>query len=486
MRVTSRTASVFLTFIATLLLTGLSTGAASPAPLESQIDQLISEGALSETIWGIDIRDAQTGQQIYGHQSGHLLMPASTNKLLTSATALQTLGTDYRYRTTLYFDGDIDGNTLRGNLIIRGSGDPTLGSVEVEGRDPLRQWAQRLARMGVTRIEGRLIGDDDAFTDNPYAEGWDIDYLTTQASRWLGISTSGLAYHDNVVKVRITASSPGESPRIFVQPTNHIEIRNRATTGNYSRGSALNWERGLGRESITFSGSVSRGFDGTLEMPVTNPTKLTVHSFKKYLQEAGIEVGAPVRDVDELDQALDYEDADPIFVHLSSPLRSILDYMNRESNNFYAEQVFRTFSPDGSLDGSARRVKALLRRAGANADPLSIRDGSGLSRKDLVTAAAMSKMLVYMTQQSTGDAFRSIIARGGEPESTLRYRLRNLPVRAKTGSLAYVRALSGYADMADGRTVAFTLFANNYTVPSYRITQTLDRIVQTLVTSSIG
>ena len=482
--------------LAAVLLFVVTVGAGPPAALEERFDQLLQAEELSNTFWGIDIRYVDNGQQLYGYNAQKLLLPASTNKLLTSATALDALGSTYRYRTTLYYDGEVTSSgTLKGNLIIVGSGDPTFGSSamsnpgEKASEDPLRKWAQQLDQMGITQIEGRIIGVDDTFSDVPYAEGWDIDYLTDQASSWLGISTSGLSYNDNIIRIRVRAGEVNDEPHVVTQPAGYVNSRNEATTRPVSRGATLKLTRNLSSldaETFSLEGWISRGYEGTFEKPVHNPTLFTVHAFRKHLQDAGVNVSASVHDIDDLSQKPDLENIRPLLVHFSAPLVEILRVMNHESNNFYAEQVFRTFSPDGSLEGASNRVKALLRRTGAATENLSIRDGSGLSRKDLISPIALSKLLAYMLQHPSSEAYRSTIAKGGDVESTLRYRLRGLPVQAKTGSLAYVRALSGYAETSDGRTVAFTLFANNYRAPSYLVSQTLDRIVVALTSIPVS
>ncbi|PSQ90150.1 MAG: D-alanyl-D-alanine carboxypeptidase/D-alanyl-D-alanine-endopeptidase [Bacteroidetes bacterium QS_8_64_10] len=474
--------------VALLLAAAGPARAEAPLPdLQQRIDQLVSTGEMGDAFWGIAVMDARTGERLYARNADHLLMPASTNKLLTAATAISALGPDHRFRTTLYFDGEIDGSTMRGDLYIRGSGDPTFGSSAMKpAANPLRTWARRLARMGIERIDGRVVGDDDAFDDRPYAEGWDVDYLTWQASSWLGLSTSGLSYNDNIAEVRIAATSAGEPPAVSVVPAGYLNIENQATTSRY-RGSTLQWDRSLGTETFTIEGTIGNSYAGTFEKPVHNPTKFTAYAFRKHLAEAGIRVEkASVRDVDDLSEKPDYDNIDPLLVHLSPPLRDILEVMNHESNNFYAEHIFRTFAYGGSTEGGEKRVKALLKQAGVEAEPLSIQDGSGLSRKDLVTAEAMTKMLAYMRGHPNGEAFLSTIAQGGDSESTLKYRMRGLPVRAKTGSLAHVRALAGYAETTSGRLLTFALFANNYTVPSYRVTQAMDRVVMTLTATSVS
>lgn len=437
-----------------------------------------SSGAAS---WGIYVKNLQTGEVLYNRNAEKAFMPASNQKLLTTAAALDALGAGYRYQTKLYFTGKVDGSVLKGDLIIVGSGDPTLGSVEIAGQDALRQWAQSLKGIGVTEIQGRIIGDDDVFDDRPYAEGWDIDYITNQSSRSLGVSAGGLSYRDNVIDVQFTSGSVGSPPEVRTTIADYLKIRNEATTSNRRRGWALDIRRGFD-DVITLTGSLPRSYQSTISMPVSNPTTYALHSFQQHLRTAGIEVNGELTDIDQLPEPPDYDKARLLFIHFSPPLAQIISILNKESNNFYAEQVFRTVAYGGSAAGGERRVKDLLARAGVSDPAISIRDGSGLSRKDLVTPHAMVELLHYMARHPQRDTFINSLALGGERRSTLSGRLGGLPVHAKTGSLEFVRSLSGYTRDANGHLIAFAVFANHFTGPSYQVTQTIDQIVRTVTT----
>lgn len=470
-----------LTFV--LLLTGLAEAqpASSPDALAERFEDVLRTNQNSRAFWGLIVQDLETGQVLYEQNADHAFLPASNQKILTVATALDALGSTFRYETTLTFDGTVDGAVMRGDLMINGSGDPTFGSREMRGEDPLQTWAQKLARMGVERVEGRLIGNDNVFDNRAYAEGWDIDYVTEQAGRYMGTSVGGLAYHDNVVTLRIQSSTPGQPPSVSTRPANVVTIRNNATTSSRRRGDGLAVNRTFQSNDIIIEGSTPRDYQGSVVVPVNNPTLLTLEAFREALHEVDIETDLTLIDIDELDTP-PATDAPPLFVALSPPLSEILSLLNKESNNFYAEQVFRTYGWAGSARGGARRTKTFLARAGIDTRPLLIHDGSGLSRKDLITPRAMVNLLAYMDRHREREAFMASLPLGGEPGTTLRYRLRNVPVRAKTGSLRFTRALSGYATRPDGRRVAFSFFANNYTGPSYRITNLFDELVTMITT----
>lgn len=461
-----------------------ASASAAPAPsrLGARIDELLASRKAESAFWGVSIQDLQTGRLIYEHNADKSFLPASNQKLVTSAAALDLLGGTYRYETTLEFDGTIENDLMKGDLVIVGSGDPTFGSSRIRGKDPLKEWAERLASMGVKRVEGRLIGNDNAFDDRPYAKGWDVDYLTHQASRYMGVVPSGLAYNDNVIGLSIYATAPGRRPSVRTYPDNVVTVNNEATTSGRRRGNAIQIDRSFTGNDIRLSGSIPRTYKGSVDLPVSNPTMLALRSFEQFLQEEGIETDLTVADIDDVDQKPN-RSADALFVYLSPPLSEILAVLNKESDNFYAEQLFRTYGWAGSSEGAIRRTKRFLRQAGADTRELLINDGSGLSRKDLITPRAMTQMLSYMDQHPARDTYFASLPAGGENETTLERRLHRVPVQAKTGSLRFVRALSGYITRGDGSRVSFALFANNYTGPSYRISHTMDEIVREIAAS---
>lgn len=446
------------------------------------MDALLSEGGTEDAFWGAYVRDLSTGRTLYRRNPEKAFLPASNQKLITTAVALDALGSTYRYETTLRFAGQTVDSVMTGDLIIDGSGDPTFGSVELRGRDPLRAWAERLAEMGVRRIEGRLIGDDNRFDDRPYPEGWDVDYITRQAGRYMGTSASGLSYSDNVVEVKISAARPGAPPNVRLRPGGTVEVRNEARTSSRWRGSSVRVERIFTDNTVQLTGSVARSYRGTVNVPVSNPTTFALRSFVRRLQDAGIRTDLEVVDIDDLrdDPGQPPADGEALFVSLSPPLSEIVAVINKRSNNFYAEQVFRTYGWGGSAPGASKRTEAFLRRSGINVRHLRVNDGSGLSRKDLITPQAMVDVLDVMSDHEEQAAWFASLPQGGENNTTLEYRLHRVPVQAKTGSLRFVRALSGYARRPDGSRVAFAFFANNYTGPSYRVTRTIDDLVAAL------
>jgi len=455
------------------------TGQSPPSQGIERLEELLSGERGEAALWGVYIADANTGEVLYAHNGQRPMLPASNAKVLTAATALDAFGSNHRYRTPLLFKGARNGNVWRGDLILRGSGDPSFGSVVLDSarQDPLRRWADSLRALGVTRIEGRLIGDDDAGSDNPYGDGWDIDYVTEQGSIVIGVATSALAYHDNVVTLRFgTTARNGQG--VEGVPAGYLRVENGTRASDRTSGSAISIRRVLGAEQVAIRGSLASGRGATVHVPVTNPAAMTAHAFRAALDSAGIAVDAlRALDVDDLPEPLDRSDADTVFVHVSPPLSYLLEEVGHHSNNFYADQIFRSFGWAGTAEGAAARVQSFLQKTGAKAELVSLADGSGLSRLDYVTPEALARTLVYMKKHPEHTAFQNQLAYPGGG-TTLGYRLSDLDVRAKTGSLEYARALSGYVVARSGRELAFSVIANNFAGSPLRVLATIDDLVR--------
>ena len=448
--------------------------------LAPRIDSLLEQRRASHGFWGISIYDLNRDSVLYRRNSDRGFLPASNQKLFTTAAALDLLGSTYRYETTLSFNGTTTDSVMQGDLRLTGSGAPTFGSTARRRSDPFRDWAERLAEMGVRRIEGRLLGDDRVFQEEFYPDGWNVSYLTRNKGKQIGLTAGGLSYRDNSVPVTIRATQPGNPPDVSTRPKGVVALENRAITSERWRESTLVINRTFSTNKLVLTGAVARSYEGVRDVPVSNPTTFTLRVFRERLEAAGIETDLALVDLDSLDAPPD--EGKPIFVKVSPPLSEIVEVINKESNNFYAEQVFRTYGWGGATRGSVQRTESFLQRAGISARTLTINDGSGLSRKNLITPQALRELLVHMDGHSEQSVFFASLPQGGERGTTLRSRLSRTEVRAKTGSLAFVRSLSGYVDRSDGTRVAFTLLANNYAGPSRQITRTMDDIIQMITT----
>ncbi|CAN5545224.1 D-alanyl-D-alanine carboxypeptidase/D-alanyl-D-alanine-endopeptidase [soil metagenome] len=467
----SATLVILLVFVMVGSSTASETG---DVALRGAIGAVFESESLPPGFYGAHVVDVRTGEVVYSRNADIPFTPASTLKVLTTATALDALGPDYRFETALHFMGNDGGGVLNGDLVMVGRGDPTFGSLYIQAdsvvANPLRAWANALYQRGVRRIEGRLIGDGRFFIEEPYPASWEYGHVATEA--WAQ-SAGGLSYRDNLVRVQFSGGELTTIPEDFGQ------IINETADGSQG-GGLLRVRRVVGSNTIRISGRVPSRYAGTVRVPIERPSELTMASFADQLRKAGIDVQAQIFDAAMMEEPPS-PDGDPIFLHHSPPLIEILGEINRQSNNFYAEQVLRALG-GGSMRAGIRRQMTLLQAAGVNTQDLVLEDGSGLSRKNMITPEAMTSLLRHMYSHEYAAQYLSTIPEGGQPRSTMRFRLGGVPVRAKTGAINYVRGLVGYVDAPDGSVLAFALFANQVTTREAEVGRVINETVVAMTT----
>ena len=481
-------------------------GQQKTSDLARALDAVFDDEAFTNAFWGVEVVDLRTGTRIYERNAGKSFVPASNTKLYTTSAALDLLGPDYRYYTRLYVDGPVRDSVLHGNLIVRGSADPTIGShyelqtgkweVDVDFTRVFRDWADSLRKAGIARIEGDIIGDDDVVDDVPLGAGWSWDDETF----YYAAQMSGLIFNDNVVHMHVEARKSNMPADIRWDPfnTDYITVVNRSLTvpsGSIDEG----YERLRGTNTVVVTTEVPEGRSDVEEITVENPSQFFVHVLRETLIRSGIAVSGRPVDVDLISVKPDYADSRNrvVAVHTSAPLREIVAVINKPSQNLYADMLMKTLGAeyprkddDLALGSSAMGIEVAMQtfaRAGIDTSRIQLRDGSGLSAMNLVTPEMTNKLLAYMWNHHDGavrEAFFDSLPIAGS-EGTLRNRMRNSPardrVRAKTGSLSNVSSLSGYVRTRNDQPLAFSMMANHFTVRTSAIREAQDKVVEILV-----
>jgi len=472
----------------------------SPRDLRKRIEKLLDVPDYQNAVWAIRIEDLGTGNTLYARNDRKSYIPASNTKIYTTAAALTLLGPEYRYVTPLYADAPVENGVLKGNLIVRGSGDPVVGGRFNDGdiTETFRQWADSLKALGINRVAGDLIGDDDLFDDLGLGYGWSWDDVPF----WYSAEISALSFNDNNIDFEIKAGPVGGSTTISWKPimTDFISVDNASftlpTTAALKEGYYRSWDS----NQFRFSSEIPAGSVDKESLMVRNPTRFFVHVLREVLRNEGIAVSGRPIDVDDLSLKPDYTD-DSMYVvasHTSPPLKDIVHVVNKRSQNLYAEQLLKTMGAmlplkvDDLIPGSARmglaREMDTFAAAGMDTSRVHLVDGSGLSRMNLVTAEMTTRILDYMrtgVDDSTRTAFyRSLPV--GAVDGDLKNRFRDSPaqgrVHAKTGYVSHARTLSGYVIASNGGILTFSLMCNHYTVSTSKVNHTQDEIVNLLAT----
>lgn len=462
------------------------------AALRADMAAAFRAPAFANAVWGIEVASLKTRDTLFAMNPGTFVMPASNMKIVTAAVAAERLGWTRTFETRLVSAGPIENGVLAGDLVIVGSGDPSLGGRPSSAAAVLDAWTAQLQAAGVTRIAGRIVGDDNVLDDVGLGQGWSWDYL----SAGYAAPTSGLSFNENVVQLRFT---PGEAvgDRVAIEgfPAGHgLTIVSGVTTGPAETPVNLEYRRLPGSSELTVTGTLPAGRrDVTRSVSVDNPTLFTAGVLRAALVERGIRVDGDAFDIDALPQPPDMSTARTLATWTSPPLAEILKVLLKVSQNLYADTMLalagRQPAPDGTLpQGSAatgRKVVAdTLAAWGIPPDRYLQADGSGLSRYNYLTADLLVRVLTRMYDDPAHRGPYTDALPNAGVDGTIGGRMKGTKAennaRAKTGSIANARALSGYVTSADGEPIVFSFVVNNFNVPQSEADAIVDRMVARL------
>jgi len=405
------------------------------------------------------------------------MQPASNMKLYTLAAALDRLTPDFRFNTSVYAPARPDTNgAIAGDLIVYGRGDPTFATRFTGGTDywaAINELAARIVAAGVRRVEGDLIGDESYFNGTPLPPGWEWDDL-----QWYyGAEVSALSINDNAVDISVKPGARAGAPcLITVGPqTPLVTVYDRTVTAPRGSPRTLRVHRPLGENVIEVSGALPLDDPGFNEsLAYSRPAMMFVTMLRTALERQGVRVNGQTRTVDARAREaspLDTAALVEIASRQSPPFSVVAAQTMKPSQNLYTELILRSlgraFGPDPrrpSDEAGIEVVRAFLVGAGVDPDHVRMRDGSGLSRADIVTAEATAQLLAHMSRHRFAAAFRESLPVAAL-DGTLQNRMRNTPaagnVRAKTGTLSSATSLAGYVTTAAGERLAFALMINH-------------------------
>lgn len=473
-----------------------SAASAAAPPLAERIAATVGAPEFRAARWGIHAAALDTGEAVYSLDASRLFVPASNMKLYSTALALATLGPAYRWRTSVYAAARPGAaGRVAGDLVVFGRGDPTF-SARFAGGDALakiERLAERVAAAGVRRVSGDLVADESYFTGVRFGYGWEWNDL-----QWgYGAEVSALSVADNVVEIEIAPGKrPGDPCRIALSPeTSVVRVTSRMRTAAKDEEPELGIHRPEGSNAVDVWGRLPVGAEPvTAAVAVHNPAALFGELLRGALARHRVTVAG--RTVVKTARDRELRPFDPAAaVELawleSEPLSDVVRETNKVSQNLYAELLLRTAGrvagpPDAesSEEAGIAVMREFLRGAGVDADALALSDGSGLSRRDLVTPEATVKLLAFARRQPWGDVFHASLPEAGL-DGTLGRRFKESSavgrVRAKTGTRDGVSTLSGYLVTRTGRPLAFSVMVNNATAPARSVREAIDAVVLALV-----
>ncbi len=456
-----------------LLILALSvpawTEASEPEDLARKIDALRTQPALGKMVCGIRVEQVHPVHQlVYEHAADKPLKPASNMKILTSAAAIDILGRDFKYRTLLAQRGK--------DLIVIGAGDPSIGDPRMADRADesitalFHHWADVLEAMGVKQVPGDLIFDDFIFEQTHIHPSWHRFNLES----WYAAPVGGLNFNDNCVDVVAKpASKIGTRAEVTLVPnTPWAKLENRTSTA--AKGHPTVTRRGDGPFTVQVKGPVStpNSRENPISIAVIDPGAFFASTFRTVLAARGIRVvGENRRERVRGEDGLLPKDVRVLASH-ERPLGDLLWRTNKSSMNLFAEAIFKSLGAYGLDRGRIRTgtnesgrnaLKRFLDRRGIDDEGCVFDDGSGLSHENRCTAAIITSVLTLLDARPDRDAWWEDLAVPGEKVGTLRNRLEGFEaaVRAKTGTISGVSALSGYVLGPQGERYAFSVLCND-------------------------
>jgi len=458
------------------------------AEIGRKIEVIINKPAYRRAEWGVDIRALEDDSPIFVYNSDKLFPPASNLKLFTTSTALDRLGSEFRFTTQVAYEGSLSPDShLTGNLVLFGQGDPDLsGSIRTIPSQfaHFDEMAQKVREFGITEIVGDIIGDDSYFTFAPYGDGW----MPSDLVRDYGAPISALSFNNNLITLSLRPSRKvGQPASASVYPSESLlNVTNKTKTVRRGR-SSVRWYRKPGTDSVSLRGQVPMRSGGTSQtFLVKDPALYTARLLRERLIKVGVKVKGIAR-ARHAGDGLGRPPAHLVYMHESPPLLDVISYTNKKSQNLYAEILLRTLGAQvkgiGSDQAGLEVVYEFLGEAGITASNARLHDGSGLSRYNLITPRAETMLLAHVASKPYFSDFLDSLSISGL-DGTLRGRMVHGPgflrVFAKTGSLQNVTTLGGYVRTNSGKIVSFSILNNNHSYSADTAKRAIDQICNLL------
>ena len=454
-----------------------------------KFELLLSDSVMTNASVSLFVEDTDSGKVLMSHNPKMSLIPASTMKLVTSAVALELLGPEYTFKTTIGYTGSLNRRSgrLDGNIIIQGGGDPALGSEYFKDhyREFINSWVKEIKSAGIRKIRGRIVTDDSYYDFEPVPPRWLWEDLGT----YYGAGVYGLSVFDNSCRIRVKSAPDSSRVDILgITPNlNDYTFTNKlAVTGKKE-----NW--------YVFSAPYSRSgwFSGTIpasneeiiiDAAITDPPLLIASILHEKLESEGIDISE-----EPISIRLAPEISTRDFIWLTetvSPILSIIaDVLNKESVNLYAEhlakELGKRYEDSGTTAAGVSVIRDFLGKAGIDTTGLFIEDGSGLSSRNGLNSEALVKLLIYMrTKGKSYDLFYSSLPDAGRSGTLAQYftdPVFDSNLKAKSGSMTRVRCYAGYFTTDSGRHLAFSMLINNFQGSSGPVIKHIEEILKEFI-----
>jgi serine-type D-Ala-D-Ala carboxypeptidase/endopeptidase (penicillin-binding protein 4) len=461
----------------------------SPNSIDKAMQQLVHDAQLQNASFSFYVYDVDNKKVVSDYQPKTSLVTASTMKVITTATALEVMGSYHKFETKIQYDGNLNmtSGLLKGNVYIKGGGDPTLGSKYYTNDtvDIMKTWVKAVQDAGIKKIEGRIIGDASYFGDEyvPPTWGW-IDM-----GNYYGAGVSGLTIYDNILKVWFDVGE-NVNDSAFVtcyEPYSpDIRIDNRVRAGAITGDEAYMY--GAPYDSYRLiKGRLPKGSkDFEVRGAIHEPDYVAAYEFQHKLIQNGVIITGQATTARrlQLSSGLSTGKRTDVFTVSSPPLSSIVYWTNLISNNLFAEHLLKHIGiqqyKDPSVYSATLAVEKYWRSKGVEMTGFYMNDGSGLSRANAIAAQHLTEILVLMRNSKYWGTFESSLPVAGKTGT-----LKNIGkgtkiqgnLKAKSGTMTRVKSFAGYVKCASGEQLAFTIIVNNFNCTTAEMAKKLERLM---------
>ena len=468
------------------VLSPLYGNAQTAAAIKQAVNEVAQSSGMTNASISVNVYNITKKQVVYGYQPKMSLIPGSLNKIFTTAVGFDKLGSKFRFKTRLLYDGTIDrSGTLHGNLYIVGGGDPMLGSYRFKQTAPdtlFATWKRALEGKGIHKIDGRIYYNSAIFDNYPLHDSWQWG----DVGNYFGAGAYGLNFHENMYFVYFDAGKRLGYPASVnsIEPKNlNVRGHNEVTTGNEGSGDQVVIYGDPQNTSRRYCGTVplnKKKFPVRGAMP--SPPRSCAELFAAYLRTNSINVSNNVTETSSIPDS-----AKTLIDIYSNTYYVIAQYTNQTSNNIYAESIFKYLgfmeSKKGSFANGTKCINNFFKKHNLNTSGVRVVDGCGLSRNDLVTADFMCRFLTSVYGMPIYNDFHQSLAKVHE-SGTARNLLKDVPdnieVRLKSGTLSDVKSYAGYVINEKGETLCFCIISNNHTCSTSEINSKMEKILRSI------
>jgi D-alanyl-D-alanine carboxypeptidase/D-alanyl-D-alanine-endopeptidase (penicillin-binding protein 4) len=444
---------------------------------QSAVDAFVNAPNMRRANISFLVKDIETGEVVMQHRADKVTVPASTTKLVTTATALEILGPNYIFPTKLQYDGTLEEGVLNGNIYILGGGDPTLGSKFLGDSLFLERWVAAVKQLGIHKINGAVIGDASIFNTEGIAPKWSWEDM----GNYYAAGAYGISIYDNTFKLYLKSGAVGSTPEIIrTEPSMpDLKIKLYLTAAADEEDNAYFYGAPYSNDRSIYGTIPAKKEAFVIKGDIPDPALYAAQIFAKKLQENEVEITkAPSTEIPESSTRRVF------FTQFSPPLKDIIANINFKSNNHYAEHILRAISlkssKQGDFNNSIKVIKSFWKARNLDVSGLVMFDGCGLASSNAISATFFVDLLIYEKTKGLYPAeFLASLPVAGQ-SGTIRSLLKDTrlegKVQAKSGSIFSVQCFAGYIT-TNNKEYAFAILVDNYSGIRKNVVEQIEKLL---------